>query len=650
MSEETKPFDPQETMPMPPVGDTPQRFDFQSADRIAEGDEAPTVPFVPQMPEMPTVTMQPIDATFAEPAAAPEPPAPAAAAAPLPQAEPVFAQTAAQPVMPSASAPAPTTEHIPAVRTAVMSDFEELSMPAGTRAGRVRGRGGSGSGDGAAALAARPGGRRHVGLIVTLCVFAALLVAMVGGFFGARAYFTDRVAPGVTFAGQSLTGSTADQVRAVVESKVADSKVAVTTTSGASVTASLKDLGVTADVDATVNELLAAKPADGFAGTIARINPWSAQDVTLTLSTDKSTLATYLTGELVHSDQQAVASSVAYDEASKQYVATTGKEGQTPDPKPVEQAIASLAAAPGTTVNASVDYESVAMPITGETAQQAAAEGNKRLASKLVVNNGAKQSFTVPAEEIAKWISFDADPEAGTIAVKYDDQAVRTYLASQLPDALKQDMVKASVVTDKNGKVLMNTVQGVDGVNVTDTADAAAQVIDALHNGADVTATAKTEVTKYETETRVVDYTSPNGDPHMVVNLSEQKAYGYRGSTLVATFNISSGKPSTPSDNGTFFVYVKYESKTMRGADYVSPNVPYATFYNGGEAFHAAKWNPDGIASGQPRSHGCINMNLADAKWVYDNMPVGAMVEVVGSTPASVNPADPNAYGTPVRS
>lgn len=634
MSEETKPFDPQETAPMPPLGETPQRFDFQSGSLLADGVETPSAPVMPAMPSVPTVS-----SAFPQEPRVSEAPTIAMQPVTEPVAEPI-----AQAVPSAQSAPA--TERIPVVTPARMSDFEELAMPAGTRAGR----GGSGSGGDAALAASHGGGRRHVGLIVTLCVFAALLVAMVGGFFGARAYFTDRVAPGVTFAGQSLTGSTADQVRAVVESKVADSKVAVTSTSGASVTASLKDLGVTADVDATVGDILGAKSAEGVAGAIDRINPWSTRDVTLTLTTDKSTLATFLTGALVHDDQQAVASSAAYDEASKQYVATTGREGKTPELKPVEGAIASLAAAPGTTVNASVDYESVAMPITGETAQQAAAEANRRLASKLVVNNGAKQSFTVPAEEIAKWVSFDADPEAGTIALKYDDEAVRTYLSAQLPDALKQDMVKASVVTDKNGKTLMKTVEGVDGVTVTDTADATAQVIDALHKGSDVTATAKTEVTKYETETRVVDYTSPNGDPHMVVNLTEQKAYGYRGSTLVATFNISSGKPSTPSDTGTFFVYIKYESKTMRGADYVSPNVPYATFYNGGEAFHAAKWNPDGIATGQPRSHGCINMNLADAKWVYDNMPVGAMVEVVGSTPASVNPADPNAYGTPVRS
>ena len=495
--------------------------------------------------------------------------------------------------------------------------------------------------------------KRPIGLIVTLCVFVALLAAMIGGFFGARAYFGDRVAPGVSFGGMSLTGQSADQVRAVVESKIADSKVAITSTDGKSTNASLEDLGVNADVDATVNALINAKPGTDFAADFSRLNPWAKQDVPLTVTTDKQALSNYLTEQLVDESKRSVPASVSYNSESKHYDAVDGREGQTPDPKPVEQAVAAVAAEPGTTQQAKVDYLSVSMPITLDTAQKAADEGNQRLGLKLVVNNGAKKSVTVPAEEIAKWIGFNSDPDASTITVTYNDNAVKDYLSSVLPDQLKQDMVKASVVTNKAGEKMMTVREGVDGVTVTNIDDAVTQVVDGLKSGNNVTATVNTEVTKFETESRVVDYDSPNGDPYMVVNLSEQKAYGYMGSTLVKTFNISSGKPSTPSDVGTFFVYIKYEAKTMRGGSgadaYVSPNVPYATFYNGGEAFHAAKWNPDGIAMGQPRSHGCINMNLGDAKWVYDNMPVGAMVQVVGSTPAPLDPSNSNSYGVPVR-
>lgn len=487
----------------------------------------------------------------------------------------------------------------------------------------------------AAAAAGRTRTHTNRGLIVTLCVFAALLVALVGGFFGARAYFADRVAPGVSFGGTSLAGKTASEVRDVVASAANATRIAISASDGKTAEVSLKDLGVTADVDGTVTNLLNAKSGGTLAAELTRINPWSASDMPLSVTTDKLALSNALTERFVHESDRAVASTVAWTDATHNFAVTPGKDGQTPVAQPVEAAVADAVQHPGTVVNASVTYESVSMPVSEATAQQAADQANARVSSKLVVNNGAKKSFTVPAEEIAKWIGFDTDPEQGTVTLTYDDAAVKNYLDSTLPEALKQDMVKASVVTNKAGAVMTTLREGVDGVTVTGTDEAVNAVTAALHSGEGVTATAKTETAKFETESRVVDYDSPNGDPHVVVNLSEQKVYAYKGSTLVNTFLTSTGKLSTPSDVGTFFVYIKYETKTMRGADYVTPNVPWSIFYNQGEALHGAPWNPDGIAKGEPRSHGCVNMNVADAKWMYDFLPVGAMVQVVGATPTS---------------
>ena len=61
----------------------------------------------------------------------------------------------------------------------------------------------------------------------------------------------------------------------------------------------------------------------------------------------------------------------------------------------------------------------------------------------------------------------------------------------------------------------------------------------------------------------------------------------------------------------------------------------WVTYYNQGEGFHGAPWNTAGIASGTPKSHGCTNMHVEDAKWVYDFLPIGAMVQIVGTTPTS---------------
>ena len=260
---------------------------------------------------------------------------------------------------------------------------------------------------------------------------------------------------------------------------------------------------------------------------------------------------------------------------------------------------------------------------------------NKRLTSSLVIGNSKGKTFTLPADEIAKWIQVKPDIQKGTITLAYDQDAIKTYLSQNLAKKLDQDMVVEKNITNTDGTVLTVTQKGVDGVAVQSTDETAAQVLDALNAGRGAELTATVKVTDHKTESRKVDYTSPNGDPHMVINLSEQKVYAYKGSTLVKTFIVSTGKPSTPTDNGTFFVHTKYQSQTMRGEGYVTPNVPWVTYYNQGEGFHGAPWNTAGIASGTPKSHGCTNMRVEDAKWVYDFLPIGAMVQIVGTTPTS---------------
>ena len=92
-------------------------------------------------------------------------------------------------------------------------------------------------------------------------------------------------------------------------------------------------------------------------------------------------------------------------------------------------------------------------------------------------------------------------------------------------------MVVEKNITNTDGTVLTVMQKGVDGVAVQSTDETAAQVLDALNAGRGAELTATVKVTDHKTESRKVDYTSPNGDPHMVINLSEQKVYAYKGST-----------------------------------------------------------------------------------------------------------------------
>lgn len=474
-------------------------------------------------------------------------------------------------------------------------------------------------------------------MLIAGSIASGILVAALLGIGATAAYYNDRTAPGVTYAGTSAAGWDRARLRERIRQTAASARITISTPDGKTWDAGLSDLGVTIDVDKTVDAIINAKPSDGTNWAL-RLNPFDTKTIPAPVYTvDRSKLETTLADRLVSEDSRAIPSSVRYDEQHNRYEAVKGRDGQTPDAANLEQAIRQAAATGGhQTIN--VTYKSIGMPISEQTAQQAAEQANQRLHATITITNGAKRKTTVPAGQINKFITLQSDEANGTITINYDDNAIRDWVRQTIPGQLKQDMVKANLVLNTDGSTLRTIQKGVDGMEVDDIDATADAVATAIHDGRDTTVTASMKTIKYETDSRTVDYTSPNGDPHAVVNLSEQKVYAYRGSTLVNTFLMSSGKPSTPSDNGRFFVNIKNPTMTMRGGSgadaYVTPNVKWTSFYNGGEGFHAAPWNPDGIAHGIPRSHGCINMNPADAKWIYDFLPAGSMVEVVGSTPS----------------
>ena len=116
----------------------------------------------------------------------------------------------------------------------------------------------------------------------------------------------------------------------------------------------------------------------------------------------------------------------------------------------------------------------------------------------------------------------------------------------------------------------------------------------------------------------------------MVVDLSEQKLTVYDSQDqVVRVIPVSTGKASTPTPTGLGSVLTKYRSVTMRGRGYVAPGVPYAMCITANEmiCLHGAPWQEDaGQAFGVPRSHGCVRMPTAQARWLFENTQKGTKV------------------------
>lgn len=114
-----------------------------------------------------------------------------------------------------------------------------------------------------------------------------------------------------------------------------------------------------------------------------------------------------------------------------------------------------------------------------------------------------------------------------------------------------------------------------------------------------------------------------SGKRWIEINLSTQRLIAWKGNKLVAIASISSGKSSTPTYPGVFQIERKLIQDRMRGADYDIANVPYAMYYNRGYAIHGAPWHN---LFGTPVSHGCINLSVEQAKWLFQWTAIGTPV------------------------
>ena len=101
----------------------------------------------------------------------------------------------------------------------------------------------------------------------------------------------------------------------------------------------------------------------------------------------------------------------------------------------------------------------------------------------------------------------------------------------------------------------------------------------------------------------------------------------------VKTMTCSVGLPSTPTPAGTYTTSAKYRWKELMGPSWGQ----YATRIVGGVLFHSVAGSAANSYSvpaveynklGTPASHGCVRLNVRDAKWIYDNCQLGMTVRI----------------------
>jgi peptidoglycan hydrolase-like protein with peptidoglycan-binding domain len=135
----------------------------------------------------------------------------------------------------------------------------------------------------------------------------------------------------------------------------------------------------------------------------------------------------------------------------------------------------------------------------------------------------------------------------------------------------------------------------------------------------------------------------PSGTPYVFVLVNkavpENLTLWSNGAPQLAGIPVNTGLPGADTTDGSYAVFEHVRYSEMKGTNpdgshYDDPNVPYASYFNGGDALHGFVR----ASYGSPQSNGCVEMTYANAAQVWPLTPIGTLVTVVGPNYGSPPP------------
>jgi hypothetical protein len=138
----------------------------------------------------------------------------------------------------------------------------------------------------------------------------------------------------------------------------------------------------------------------------------------------------------------------------------------------------------------------------------------------------------------------------------------------------------------------------------------------------------------------------PAGVKWIYIDLFQQTLYAFEEDRLAFATLAATGGWGFWTRPGTYQTYKKREYDPMSGffnADksdyYYLMDVPWVMYFDKARAIHGEYWHN---TLGQPGSHGCVNVPVADGRWLYDWAPLNTWVYVID--PSGITPTDEASY------
>lgn len=464
----------------------------------------------------------------------------------------------------------------------------------------------------------------------TLLLTAAVTVPLALGGAGTAyaAHYQDRALPGSTVAGVDVAGMTRAELTAAVRQRAEALRVTVEA-DGATRSVDPADVGYRVDVDATVDAVLAAdhRTWSSYARSLV-----SHHDVAAVVTTDDAAVQRAVAGLVGEAGEKGRDAQVRLASSKKSFTVVPAVPGRTVDPASFQDVLERAARAMEPTT-AHVDLVERTPAVTTAEAEKAAAAANAVVRTPVSISDGSEKHAASAARK-ASWVTVPTTSD-GIGAPEVDSAKVRAWVDAVAADAKRSPTTGLRYV-DADGAVRRVVTEAVDGRTAKDTGALAEKVLAALGAHEKLAGTLAYTTVPATWEQRTVApgaehlaYPAAVGEKWIDVNLSKHTMTAYVGAKVVyGPVSMVNGASATPTVVGTFQVYLKNPLMTMRGAnadgtDYETPDVPWTSFFHRGYALHGAPWRD---SFGYAASHGCINLPVPVAKWVYDFATVGTTV------------------------
>lgn len=417
------------------------------------------------------------------------------------------------------------------------------------------------------------------------------------------------IAPGTTVAGVSVGFMTPGMAAEAVSSRVASTEVQLTGVADGTRLAGA-DLGAGVDATALADQAFADRP-------MWNLGAWMGEPITPEVTLDAEVADSALRAAVPAGYTPATDATVAFDANAAKYAATPAEPGTGLSLDELTKEFTAALAAGETSFEFSGAPTEVAPLITDEKAAATVDKLNGMLA-KAGFYVGDERTVPVAPEVAASWLTIA--PADGELQITADAAKIQS-VVDTLASKVDREVVNARNIVDSDGKVLKTLTEGKEGRVLGDTSTTATDFAEKL-SGGDAAFALPVTSTPFE---------STNLFRRIEIDLSEQRTYLYENEKLVKSWAVSTGKAGTATDKGRFRVYAQLRTQNMGRKDltvkpyYYTPNVPYITYYNGDEALHGTYWHSN---FGTPMSHGCVNMTIDAARYVWEWATKGTEVWV----------------------